>query len=51
VDELLGRNLDLERQHPAYGIHRSSLPGFSVTAKVMRRAYYLEQEDIKEEVT
>ena len=51
VDELLGRNLDLERQHPAYGMHHSSQPGFSVTAKVMRRAYYLEQEDIKEEVT
>ena len=51
-DGLLSANLDPERQHPAYGMHRrSSIPGLSASAKVMRRAYYLEQESGKEEVT
>jgi hypothetical protein len=49
IDELLSINIDVERQHPAYGMH--SQPGFSASAKVMRRAYYLEQENGKEEVT
>ena len=50
IHELLGANLDLERQHPAYGMRRSSQPGVP-SAKGRRPAYYLEHEDGKAEVT
>jgi hypothetical protein len=50
IDELLSIT-NRERQHPAYGMHQSSQPGSSVSAKVMRRAYYLEQKNGKEEMT
>jgi hypothetical protein len=52
IDELLSPNFDLLREHPAYGMHRrSNLPGSSASAKVIRRKYYLEQENGKEEMT
>jgi hypothetical protein len=59
IHELFSANFDLERQHPAYGMSRSSpsvalLRGegdLSAAATVRRRAYYLEQENGKEEVT
>jgi ribosome-dependent ATPase len=39
ITELLSGSFDLERQHPAYGMHRSSNPGFPPpTAKAMRPA-------------
>jgi hypothetical protein len=49
LQKLLGRNFDLERQHPAYGVHSSSMIGVP-SPKAGREAYYLEHEDGKTEV-
>jgi hypothetical protein len=49
--ELLNKSFDLERQHPAYGMHRSANPGFRPPAKALRPAYYLEDKNGKVEVT
>ena len=46
IHELVGANLDLERQHPAYGMRWSSQPEVP-SAKGRRPAYYLEHEDGK----
>jgi hypothetical protein len=52
ITGLLSGSFDLERQHPAYGMHRSSNPGFPPpTAKTMRPAFYLEDENGKATVT
>ena len=52
LNELLRSvDFDLERQHPAHGMHRqSAIPGLQ-QPKVFRPAYYFEQEDGKQEVT
>ena len=45
---------DLERSHPAYGMHSSAAPvltGFYLRPKTFRAAYYLAEEDGKAEVT
>jgi hypothetical protein len=52
LNELLRSvDFDLERQHPAHGMHRqSAIPGLP-QPKMFRPAYYFEQEDGKQEVT
>jgi hypothetical protein len=52
LNELLRSvDFDLERRHPAYGMHRrSAIPGVP-QPKVFRPAHYFEHEDGKEEVT
>jgi hypothetical protein len=48
---VLSLDFDLERQHPAHGMHRRSpMPGLS-QPKAFRAAHYFEDEDGKEEVT
>ena len=47
---LTGIDIDLERQHPAYGLHVFAPPG-TPSPKTRRPAYYFEHEDGKEEVT
>ena len=51
VHELvMSADFDLERQHPAYGVHVFAPPG-TPSPKTRRAAYYFENEDGKEEVT
>jgi len=47
---ILSPDFDLERQHPAYGMHVSASLGLP-QPKVFRAAHYFEHEDGKEEVT
>jgi hypothetical protein len=51
LSELFSRNLDLERQHPAYGMHRSSAMPGALQPNARRPAYYLEHPDGKAEAT
>jgi hypothetical protein len=50
IDELLRANLDLRRQHPAYGHHWTGPPG-APPPKIRRPAYYFADKEGKEEVT
>jgi hypothetical protein len=49
VSELLSANFDLQRRHPAYGVHVFAPPG-TPSPKVRRQTYYFEHKDGKEEV-
>jgi hypothetical protein len=50
IDELLTANLDLRRQHPAYGIHVAAPPGVP-QPKAYRPVHYFEDEEGKEEIS
>jgi hypothetical protein len=52
VQELIltSGDFDLERQHPAYGMHVFAPPG-TPSPRTFRQAHYFEHEDKKEEVT
>jgi hypothetical protein len=50
VHELLRANLDLRRQHPAYGHHWTGPPGVP-PPKTLRPAYYFKDKEGKEEIT
>jgi hypothetical protein len=51
IDDLVkSANFELERSHPAYGVHVFAPPGVPLP-KARRPAYYFEQKDGKQEVT
>jgi hypothetical protein len=50
IDELLSANLDLRRQHPAYGHHWTGPPGVP-PPKILRPVHYFGDEEGKEEMT
>jgi hypothetical protein len=52
IHELFSASFDLERQHPAYGMHVSAQPGVPApSAKFLRPVHYLEDEGGKVEAT
>jgi hypothetical protein len=50
IDELLTANLDLRRQHPAYGNHWTGPPGVP-QPKAYRPVHYFEDKEGTEEIT
>jgi hypothetical protein len=48
---ILSPDFDLERQHPAYGMHRRSAILGVPQPKAFRPTYYFEDKEGKEEVT